>query len=382
MIMKYASLHILLPTLLFVACAGDVEEPVVEASEPVVLSIPISVYDVASPLTADSRTTGDPGVMEDLPAPTQLYIWVDLVNEAGEKCLYYVAPPSDPANWTREGTGTDRRWVRQITAPIPEGLKLKNASTLQFYIIATHGNELPESLITGVNGHFGSWGTNGVTTYTGDLSALQNAVVNLNGWENSNALQHSTALGNLYSTPLALMGNGNDDATAAGISAPNALLNNGTYTVIRDGENTSLVEVHPTRLYHCAAKADFKWEVATALQPDVSVESITVTDLPTQLRVFQPTHNPAPTADASTYYSCRLLGTGDVVNTVNDGNRWIGRRYAYVLQPPTTTSGDDGRLTYDVTFTGGRTAVTDRSSSPATNPVFTTWYRINANIRP
>lgn len=357
--------YTLISTLLFVACSGDEE---VIAFQPTVISIPFAVCETSgttsspSPLPPASmhtqRSTGDPGVMVDLPAPRYLYVWLDYVDDGDQHHIHYYTESDIATSWVKHNDDPER-WVYQHEVQLPGGTTLKDYSTLQVYAIASqHPLSLPSSVTSPAN-----------------LSSLTSAVLDLSSWEHSTAAAYSYALGNLYSTPLSLMGGGDSDAAAAGLSG--AFLNNGTYTVINDDDEISFLEDdRPTRLYHCAAKADFKWEVAEALQPAVSVSTITLSDLPTQLRVFAPTHNLAASA------SCSLLAISGAVNPLTIGNKWLGREYAYVLQPPTTSSADDGKLKYNVSFTGGHLAVADRYSSPATNPVFTTWYRINADIKP
>lgn len=345
--------------LLFVACTSDEEERALHTE---VLQIPLAVCEAPStPIaTTETRSTGDPGIRENLPAPRFLYIWLT----EGDRVLHYEKKSDiDASAWTRKNTHD--RWDYTYSVELPEGVTLTDGATVQVYAIAAQ-HELPDDA--------------GFSTSYATTAALNAAIFDLSSWQNdatathtTTAAAHSWALGNLYSTPLALMAGGNADASAAHIA--DADLHNGTYTARKVGTTISLVENRPTRLYHCAAKADFKWEVPTALQPMVSVSTITVKGLPTRLKVFEPTHN--PTGDGS----CPLLAASDAVNALTLGNKWIGREYAYVLQPPTTTANTDGILYYDVTFTGGHTAVSDKSTSSATNPVFTTWYRINANIR-
>lgn len=343
--------------LLFVACTSDEEERALHTE---VLQIPFAICEAPSTpiVTTETRSTGDPGIRENLPAPRFLYIWLT----EGDRVLHYEKKSDiDSSAWTRKNTPD--RWDYTYRVELSEGVTISDGSTVQVYAVAAQ-HELPDDA--------------GFSTSYATTAALNAAIFDLSSWQNdatathtTTAAAHSWALGNLYSTPLALMGSGNADASAAHIAISD--LNNGTYTMRKVGTTISLVENRPTRLYHCAAKADFKWEVPTALQPTVSVSTITVKGLPTQLKVFEPTHNPAGDG------SCPLLAASDAVNALTPGNKWIGREYAYVLQPPTTTSDSDGKISYGVTFTGTH-ADASKQTPAATNPVFTTWYRINANI--
>lgn len=368
------------------ACTNDAEQP---APQRVVLSLPIAVCETPTDDAAlrDGRSTGDPGVSPLLPAPTFLYIWIDMTDGSSQRRLCFTKEDNiAPSNW-QEFTDVIHRWECRRLLELPEGIALKDGTTLQIYAIASQ-DDLSTN-ITALNTPLGLTGElPQIVDYTAArLAALQSATFDLASWCDTDAATHSRALGNLYSTPLALMGNGNADATAAGITT-DELLKNGTYTVVNNGGTMRLEEVHPTRLYHCAAKADFKWEVPANLQPGVKVQSITLTGLPTQLRVFEPTHNPALGGD-HTACSCPLLGASTTdpapVNILTPGNQWLGREYAYVLQPPTTVSTADGILSYDVTFTGrtpdSKNTLNGLSSPAATNPVFTTWYRVSADIQ-
>lgn len=384
--MRSLLLYILPLTALLAACTNDAEQP---APQRVVLSLPIAVCETPTDdaVARDGRTTGDPGISSLLPAPTHLYLWIDVTDGSSQRHLCYAAYDYiAPSNWY-EVTDAPHRWECRRTLELPEGIAPKDGTTLQIYAIASQ-DDLSSS-ITALNN---SLGLNDTPPQAVDYSAerltkLQSATLDLASWCDTDAATHSRALGNLYSTPLALMGNGNADATAAGITT-DELLKNGTYTVVNNGGTMRLEEVHPTRLYHCAAKADFKWEVPSNLQPGVKVQSITLTGLPTQLRVFEPTHNPA-LGGGHTACSCPLLGASTAdpapVNLLTPGNQWLGREYAYVLQPPTTVSPADGVLSYNVTFTGRtpdeKNTLNGLSSPAATNPVFTTWYRVSADIQ-
>lgn len=348
----------MIPAFLFVACTSDEEESALNTT---VLNIPLAVYEVpaATLSPTESRSTGDPGIYENLPAPKVLYVWI----VEGDRIWFDKLTNLAGTTWTkRSDGGLTERWEYNHQFQLPDDVTLNNGATLQVYAIAAQ-HELTTSMLTGLT-----------QTSTITLPNLQGATFDLSSWPSGDAATHSWALGNLYSTPLALMGNGNADATGFDPK----LLHNGTYTVSKVGTTITINDPRPTRLYHCAAKADFKWEVATTLQPTVSVSTITITGLPTHLKVFEPTHNLVGSG------SCPLLATSDAVNTLTPGNKWIGREYAYVLQPPTTTSTGDGNLTYSVTFTGRtpdeKNHPAAQTTSPATNPVFTTWYRINADI--
>lgn len=380
--MKRSILYIF-SALLFAACSNDEAERVVS---PDAYNITVAVCDApSSPL---ARTTGDPGIDTDLTPPNYLYIWAQTTLENGQQRLFYQEITNAQSGWKRQNG--PERWSRTQGIGLPSDVTLKPNSTVQVYIIAAC-NDLSSAIQSGINTALGITPDAGTKTGAIDLPAadvatkmekLQNGELDLSAWCTTTDATRSTALGNLYSTPIALMGGGNSEAQAIGIEY--ALLQNGTYTVTDNaGGSPVFTEVHPTRLYHCAAKADFKWKVDETLRPGVAISTLTIKGLPTQLKVFQPAHNPAPSV-AHPAYSCLLLAASNAVNPLDDGNRWIGREVAYVLQPPTTTAANDGMLTYDVTFTGRTPAeknnAPDNLSAPATNPVFTTWYRVSADV--
>lgn len=366
---------------LLTACAGDED---VLRHERVTLSIPIAVCesDPSVQLSdVQTRTTGDPGLKENLPAPQYLYVWVDMVDGTdAHSIVYYNENNIAKSSWA-EKNDVQHRWEYVTAVQLPDEVVPKDGTTLQVYAIASQ-NDL-STAVTALNTSIGIAGLVSQVEYSdARLTTLKGATFDLSAWESTTAAAHSLALGNLYSTPLALVGTGNVDAAAIGIAddglVHHELLHNGTYTVVNDASGTSLEGDHPTRLYHCAAKADYKWEVDESLIPGVTIRSLTLSGLPTQLRVFEPTHNPSGAT------TCPLLAASGAVNALTPGNQWIGREYAYVLQPPTTTSSADGQIPYNVTFAGRTPAEKNNVSSttlPATNPVFTTWYRINADIK-
>ncbi len=126
-------------------------------------------------------------------------------------------------------------------------------------------------------------------------------------------------------------------------------------------------EVH---LYHVAARVDFTWEVPAANQATQSVTSITVTGLPTQCCIFDPTHNPAPTGEGGTA----------IINTT-PGNKWIGRECVYVLQP-NVDAPTEGKIQYTVDKLTGTDPALTFTPTQALDPLFTGWYRIIANVEP
>lgn len=371
--------------LLFLACAGDAEEYAPEAS---VVTIPIEVCDDATSLFYTRANPGDPGVTNRLPKPAYLYIWAEIetTEDPSPQIAYWhitITPPS--SFWTEQSD----RLQGKHTVEVPGGKTLKTNSRMQVYIIASKQN-LDDELLEFNKNIFGEENftapaqANAImargTTDPKLADLCKGLAIDLSAWCTTTSVDHSAALRDLYSTPTALAGDGTDDGKSLGNPT---LLHNGTYTVVKKESDLAL-DGTPTRLYHCAAKADFKWEVPEANQATTKLATITLTGLPTTLKVFDPTHNPAPTSPGA---SCLLLGDPNAdgapaagyVNPLNVGNWWIGREVAYVLQPPVPVPGN---VSYTVTFAAPpeKTAVNATTPS-ATNPVFTTWYRTIADVK-
>lgn len=375
-----------------IACSSDDIEDTAGGNSTAhhTFTIPLAI---AEERTTASRATGDPGIDPEPHAPATLYIWADVTladpdgsNE--EKAVLFQTYNPAPDRWeyiNDDPLHPDDRYRLAETARVVFDIGkqlLKPGTTVNIYAVAT---DFPLAISTALQEE--KQASN--ATLLGQIRTL---TLDLAGWCATTPALHSAALGNLYSNPLPLKTAHASTYPASG-TAEQQLTAEHAGIYLADALGGINENAAPTRLYHCAAKADFKWEVAVrdtdgalddaatrTLQRNTAVASVILSGLPTQLNVFTPTQNPAGTA------TCRLLAPTEAVHLTTPGNQWIGREYAYVLQPPTTAATTDGIITYGVTFsnpaaaTPVRTAVSGAKTDPATNTTFTTWYRINARV--
>ena len=337
--MKFHNVVIALLATCLAGCANH-DRP--DDDTPFTLSAPIAVLTAHTPVSSRAMT-GDPGEDDELPPPGNLYVFAWIETPSGKYELYHTARTGlTAADWTYRvgGDGEDRTSRYDLN----RALQLKFQALARaaadgtpvgrVYAVAT-SRALTDSQLQSILG----------TTYQAALTSgesvrfasspdasLRQATASLAGWT-------ITELRDLYSTPAGLSG-GQVKASAA---------------------NPGHATCEPLRLYHCAAKFDFLWEVAPALQPTTTVRQIEVTGLPTICRLFQPTANPAD-------------GPTSVTQATDEGSQWLGRTYFYALQPPSA------KLTYDVRFTGrpDKTGIAFTPANP--DPTFTGWYRIIATV--
>lgn len=340
-------------------------------------SIPLAITEERTPV---SRATGDPGIDPEPHAPSLVYIWADVTlsdpdggNE--EQAILFQNYNTTPDRWdyiNDDPLHPDDRYVLTTQSRVVFDIGrqvLKTGTTVGIYAIATDQPlPLPSAL------------QEDKVAATADIrQQLRTLTLDLSGWSAATPALHSAALGGLYSTPLPLKAAFSYTYPTAPTDVQRLNAEHcGIY--VADDQGSINEQAAATRLYHCAAKVDFKWEVAAALQRTTAVSTITLSGLPTQLNVFTPTQNPVGTA------TCPLVAPTAAVHLTSPGNQWIGREYAYVLQPPTTAATTDGIITYGVTFSnpdGGsvRTAISGAKTGAATNTTFTTWYRVNAEIK-
>ncbi len=314
-------------------CSSDDDS----ATREVTLTIPIEIYSSNAEVTSRAADQGDPGSDVVFEQPLYLYIYAcvrekDAYGNEGyqllTKTIVPVASGEDdtPNKWTINDKDTKiEHWQKDVDVTFKinsditgdEGdsrvFAIASRDDLSGKLPTTYDDETPKST---------------VQTMTLDLSDFT-----------------SEQLKNIYSTPL------NDT-------------NNGVITSNSNGGITTLA-CSTVRLYHVAAKVDFMWEVSSSLQSTTELATITCTGLPTTCNIFKPTNNPSGTGTSL------VLGATGAANAVNAGNKWLGRAYAFMLQPPA-----DGKINYTVTFGGSalRPAITT-SITP------TGWYRIAATVK-
>ncbi len=344
----------LLIALLLAACSGS-DEPVVQ-KQSVTLTVPIELV-VSNRQVAGTRTTGDPGLDDELPPPAHLYVFAWVYGADGNYTVYYTHRDGlTSTDWTYT-LGTDSedasaRYRLNEKLVIPSALSvMQSADGTQvgrIFAIAT-SKELTAAQLNTIAGSYASVVTaspDGDNISSGSFDSspddtLAQATLTLADWT-------SDDLRDLYTTPYA---DPNKDYQGVG---------NGY--VVYNSSSANKILCGTVRLYHCAAKVDFTWEMDASLRQTESVASITVKNLPTSCKLFMPTANPEGTA------------TQSIATTIE--TQWIGREYRYMLQPPT------GIINYDVDFSGSRTDVSNAAFNPiSVNGVFTGWYRIVATVK-
>ena len=346
---------------LLAACSDD---DTTQGVQTVTMTIPIEVYSSSNnEVTSRAASQGDPGNDVVFEQPLYLYVYAcvgekDQSNTDTYELLYKEIKPAQTGeddsqnNWTLVDEDTkNERWTKDVDVTFKITKEFDgsdNAKVSRVYAIASREN-------------LGSDGKNLLpTTYTSttDKSTVEAMTLDLSDFT-------SDQLKDIYSTPL-------------------GDTNNGVITSTTNNNATTLT-CSTVRLYHVAAKVDFTWEVASDKQSTTELASITCTDLPTTCKVFEPTNNPTQDAsgNATNTGSCIVLGTSSSISTpvneVNAGNKWLGRAYAFMLQPPT-----DGKINYTVTYSGSanKTATTSSITPDQTtySKVFTGWYRIVATV--
>lgn len=360
-------IYLLLP-LFLAACTADDPTPA-EVHPATCLEIPLSVM-----VRNDASTRiGDPGVTDELLPPSNLYLFVMKKHKApsaGETYEFlFLRKTGIAANqWGVQDKGHhyDERYqlrltVTQLSEPLqnmyPEGESLGRA-----YAIATT-KAIDDDKLTAIIKSLCGLAEGVTVTLTDDeyvnkevsKSAFTDFDTKVGAIELNCSDWTSADFCDLYSSPTADDGRVDVTGLHNGEIVYSPLKNADTYVVFGD-----------VRVYHAAAKIDYKWEVPADLQDEIAVSKITTTGLPTTCRIFRPTANDE--------------GTKTHIITTNPGNKWIGREYFHALQPPT------GKISYTVDFqaVNGGTAKGSVSTSFApgnVHNVFTGWFRINAMIK-
>ena len=317
----------------------------------VTLNIPVEVYTGNEEVTGRAASQGDPGNDVNFKAPLYLYIYAYIAegtdgtsHELLTQTFTYSTDADASSAWTlKDESTTNERWQKnvRVTFKLSSSFYDKLGCSRVFAIASYQdiSSLLPKDAEDAV-------------TQFSSLEKFQDYTCN---FENI----ASNDLKDIYSTPY------NDHST------PYQSTDNGLI-VGADGTLTCST----VKLYHVAAKVDFTWEVATSLQSTTEIASITCTGVPTTCKIFEPTDNPT-TATAN----CLVLGSSSdsatPITEVNAGNKWLGRAYAYVLQP------SGGAINYTVTYggTSGKQATTATFAPTSVNNVFTGWYRIIATVK-
>ena len=334
------------------ACSSDpVDNGGASGMKTVTLDIPVCIYSSNTEMSSRAASQGDPGNDEEFKAPLYLYIYAYIAEGTDGKshellCQTFTSADDTEASnaWTLKDEGTaNERWQKteRVTFTLSSTF-YNNLGSSRVFAVASRedlSSLLPKDASTAAN------------TFS-EITKFQSYTLDFSKMTGDD-------LKDVYSTPY------NDYST------PYASTDNG---LIVGDDNT--LTCSAVKLYHVAAKVDFTWQVPEMLQSTTELASITCTGVPTTCKVFVPTDNPT---DNTT--SCVVLGsktdTTTPVNELTIGNKWLGRAYAYMLQPGT------GAVNYTVTYGGSanKQAASYTFTPSSVNNVFTGWYRVVATVK-
>ncbi len=366
--MKY--LHILFLAVVLAACSNDDDQWTAPKKDVLTLTVPIELR-MSQPLADGTRAAiGDPGYDDQLDPPTILYVFSWIKGPKGDATegkitAQYFKKEVDATDWVYNAADNYYRLSQDINLKYEELVldlyqaELQTGKNLlhigNTYVVATN-KALTDAQVQDIAG-------DGITTTGGSVL-----------WVPESAPQFATAkvtfdytqwtsadFRDLYSNPA------NDD-TKDTRGATNGQILYKYDAAQTDSKKHELV-MGDVRLYHVAAKYDFTWEVAKDIQSTTAVNTITVTDLPTQCTIFNPVNNPT---DAQTASAEEI--------TTDVGSQWLGREVVYGLQR------SDAKMIYDVTFKdvdGDGTAKSNVTTtfSPTKDNLFTGWYRVIATVK-
>ncbi len=338
----------LLALLLCAACSPDDDGG--KGGQELTLDIPIDIYS-ANASVATRVDQGDPGNDVVFKAPLYLYVYAYISENEGNsyelltQTFTYTEEEAASA-WTKQDENTaNERWRKNVRVTFKLGTTFhSDLGKSRVYAIASRtdlSGVLPKA--------------DGIANTYPTMAALEAMEADFSSFT-------SDQLKDIYSTPA------NDR------SNPVATSDNGIIV-----ENNKVLSCSTVKLYHVAAKVDFTWEIPASLRKTVEIASIQCTGLPTTCKVFEPTDNPTTGTATSTVIGRESL-TPAPANTITEGNKWIGRAYAFMLQPPSP-----GTVNYTVTYggTGGRQNTTSSitPSTAAYSNVYTGWYRVIADVK-
>lgn len=333
--MKYIyTILFTLALMLFVSCTKDDLAPDT-TGKGLTLIVPFTTVG-EQPVADDmvTRVPSDPGSDDKLPATNHLYLWVCLQTSASTVNVFF--RHYDMADEAYSWTESNGLYTMSLSVALPEISETSTAVSVgRIYAIASsHAITKGElnGIYNGITADAYATGSAMQSVASATFNLLDNAVFTpATSWT-------SDDLRDLYST-----------------STVNEIHITGFDPESGEANQVKTVGNVPVRLYHCAAKADFQWESTS----DITVNSITIKNLPTTCKIFQPTQN--------------TNAGGQMQITTDMSSKWIGRKCVYVFQPSST-------LTYDVDLKGKNKLTNLASPSAVSGTNFTTWYRIRANI--
>ena len=342
----------LLALLLLAACSSDNSDDAKGGRE-ITLDIPIDIYSANTEMSTRAADQGDPGNDVVFNAPLYLYVYAYISEADGNsyelltQTFTYTEEEASTA-WTLQNKNTTEEcWRKNVRVTFRLGTTFNNElGKSRVYAIASR-TDLSSVLPT----------VTGSSSFYTTMTALEALTMNCAGFT-------SDQLRDIYSTPA------NDR------SNPVKSTDNGIIV-----ENNKILTCSTVKLYHVAAKMDFTWEIPSSLRPSVEIQQIECTDLPTTCKIFEPTDNTTGSGSTIVIGPSSLKSTSTVpVNYIDEGNKWIGRAYAFMLQPPSP-----GTVNYTVTFGGdGLRKNTTGSITPSTDTyssIYTGWYRVIADVK-
>lgn len=347
---KLSIIFPLLALLLLAACSSDNSDDAEKGGREITLDIPIDIYSANTEMSTRAADQGDPGNDVVFNAPLYLYVYAYISEADGNsyelltQTFTYTEEEASTA-WTLQNKNTTEEcWRKNVRVTFRLGTTFNNElGKSRVYAIASRTDL--SSVLPTVTGNSSSYTT---------MTALEAMTMDCADFT-------SDQLRDIYSTPA------NDR------SNPVKSTDNGIIV-----ENNNILTCSTVKLYHVAAKMDFTWEIPSSLRSSVEIQQIECTDLPTTCKVFVPTDN--TTGSGSTIVIGPSSTTTNAANFIDEGNKWIGRAYAFMLQPPSP-----GTVNYTVTFGGsGSRTYTTGSITPSTNTyssIYTGWYRVIADVK-
>lgn len=326
----------LLALAVLAACSSDNDDT---ATREVTLDVPIEIYSGDLPSQSRAASQGDPGNDAELQAPLYLYVYAYVSENNGSShellsnTFDFTQITDGSDGWTLVDSGTqNERWQKnlRVTFTISATFDTTDGRS-RVYAIASR-TPLADKL------------TNITATNITSKDALEGVTVDMSSIT-------SDQLKDIYSSPA------NDQTSNGSIIG-----------------NSKGITCSTVKLYHVAAKVDFTWEVAEDLQSTVELKKISCTGIPTTCAIFKPTENPT-TAATSTVYVLSDDATNKPAVATTPGNKWIGRAYAYMLQPPSP-----GTINYTVEYGGKSNTIGSITPGDSYSNVFTGWYRVVANV--
>lgn len=304
-----------------------------------------------------TKALGDPGVYEDFPAPEYVYVWLVTNNNNGKPFYYaFNETMGNALTWTRPHTSdpssTERDYYVSEAAfntTAFNDFEQSNITWARIYVLAS---KHPLDFVTNISN-------------LQDEEAVKNIIIKAQ--QDVNRVDLS--LRDIYSTPYNLLNKDREYYGTGTIFPANEGENKTNKIVVAFGTGSA-----PLTLYHVAAKVDFMWEAADHTQ-ETTMKKIEVLNAPTQGYVFKPAKNVKQTSYSDVYTVTPLAST-------DEGNKWEGRAYTYMLQPEdytleykVTTKKNDGLHVNTLKTTGE-----DNMTSNQHN-IYASWYLIRLNMK-